>query len=138
MVPVDAGAETVVEAVEDTEAIASAEEGATDVEVTIAEVDGAELDGELDTAGVAEAEKVKSSLESGLAVSHELTSRFPLLSKRQVLAWFVGTSGIEELAPVNVKSCEVVTFPLPSARPPQENSMTWLPAARRGSKFKHP
>lgn len=39
--------------------------------------------------------------------------------------------------PVKLKSCELVTAPPPSARPPQENMMTVFPAARRGSKFMH-
>lgn len=39
--------------------------------------------------------------------------------------------------PVNVNCCESVTVPPPSARPPQENKSTWLPGARRGSKFRH-
>jgi hypothetical protein len=47
-------------------------------------------------------------------------------------------SRVKVVAPgVNLNNCELVTFPPPSARPPQENMMTVFPAARRESKFMH-
>jgi hypothetical protein len=49
---------------------------------------------------------------------------------------FCGTSGAGAEAPLKAKSWLFVTRPPPSARPPQLNRRTWLPAARRGSKFR--
>jgi hypothetical protein len=47
-------------------------------------------------------------------------------------------SRVKVVAPgVNLNNWELVTFPPPSARPPQENMMTVFPAARRESKFMH-
>lgn len=66
MVPVDAGAETMVEAVVDAdaideaEAIISTDEGAADAEETMAEIDGVAVAGELDTTEAPEAEMLKS------------------------------------------------------------------------------
>lgn len=66
MVPVDAGAETEVEVVVDAdvideaEAITSTDEGATDAEETMAEIDGVAVADELDTTEAPEAETLKS------------------------------------------------------------------------------
>lgn len=52
--------------------------------------------------------------------------------------WFSGAR-VKEVSPVvKGKSWELVTAPLPSALPPQENRMTVSPAALLGSKFRHP
>lgn len=57
------------------------------------------------------------------------------LTVKQVPAAFLGSKVLTPAPPVKEKSCELVTTPPPSARPPQENMITWFPAARRGSKF---
>lgn len=74
------------------------------------------------------------------------------MTARHVPAAFLGSNANGPAPPANPKSWEFVTAPPeivrlerwtgeddipPSARPPQENMMTVLPAARRGSKFAH-
>lgn len=59
------------------------------------------------------------------------------VTARQVPTAFRGLNASGPAPPVKLKSWEFVTAPPPSPRPPQENMMTVLPAARRGSKFKH-
>jgi hypothetical protein len=59
------------------------------------------------------------------------------VTARQVPTAFRGANASGPAPPVKLKSWEFVTAPPPSPRPPQENMMTVLPAARRGSKFIH-
>jgi hypothetical protein len=63
-------------------------------------------------------------------------SRTAPATVRHVPGAFSGLNACGPVDPSKGKSCESVTSPPPSARPPHEKSSTWFPAARRGSKLK--
>jgi hypothetical protein len=71
------------------------------------------------------------SVDWQVAISRAL----PLTVKHEP-AEFSGWMARGPALPLKLKSCELVTAPPPSARPPQENSRTWFPAALLGSKLK--
>lgn len=108
-------------------AVASVE-GAGVIVLAEALDEDAGTDAGLETGAGAEAAlppKVKSSCPDVFLGSQAVWSSCPLLTVMQTaLLPFCGTNGAGPAPPLNAKSCELVTDPPPSARPPHEKRRT--------------